>query len=132
MDFFLTEDEKRGEIERLRWSDLDPGIFELVKALNELPGIVILPLQSCQGRVKRSGSQEPGCLWLRLSGNAFRRFEQRVHELLGCRLIERVQVIYFREGPVVDITFRGMNKGKEALEASCAFLLAFFSSIQGW
>lgn len=119
----------------------DPEIFALADRLNAILGVCTV--QSCSGHPRIQGSRwrlwekrrrwsAPGNLWLRLDENMFGRFVRAAaHDLSTHSSIVEVCVRWGRErdGPIVDITFVGLDKSREALKKSGDLLVGVFTRL---
>lgn len=102
----------------------DPAIYGLVERLNDIPGVVVV--QSCSGHPQgplqeyehETRWELSGNLWLRVSAERFELVLERAHTFVDLFTIESVSILWGRHerGPVVDVTFHGLNKSEVALK----------------
>jgi len=104
----------------------DPPIIPWCARLNRIPGVCTL--QSCAGH-RQGRWRSAGRVWLWLTLELSRRFDERALQLAQQPEIERVYRVYSDWGQeVTAIEFRGEEWGR--LDASMNVILRFFSSLR--
>jgi hypothetical protein len=104
----------------------DPPIIPWCDRLNRISGVCTL--QSCSGH-RRGRWRSAGHLWLWLTEDMSRRFDERALLLAQQPEIERVYRMYSDWGrEVTAVEFRGEEWGR--LDASMNVILRFFSSLR--
>lgn len=139
---FLTQEEKVEHLEHWREQraktppkgDLagkgypDSEIYELTDMLNQIYDLCTT--QSCAGHPKTATRDwiMSGQLWIRCTEEFFYRFVRQAHVLTACQGIEQVAVLWGRErdGPVIELTFNGLDCGPQELALSCKIIGGFF------
>lgn len=110
----------------------DPEVFPLTDQINNIDGVCTI--QSCSGHISKDLIEGEPCLWngqlwLRLSEPMMHRAVACIYDLTYCRPnIERVQVIFDRDGDVLDISFVGLNKDAASLEESGRIIVDFLKN----
>lgn len=109
---------------------IDHEVLPLCDALNAIDGVCTI--QSCCGHQNKHGYIYPGHLWIRLSEELMRRFEEEIAWLLDQDVIQHVSKLYcFQHGnsphEVIDIKFLGEYHGR--MDEAQAVIACFFEGL---